>query len=269
MVKPVILVISDTHLSAGPPTGENALEDFTTDRAFAALLDDSAAESQARGADVELILNGDSFDLLQVPHVSVFDPARRYPPDRYRGTTEAESAQKIDLVIAGHPLFFDALRRFLHPGPPRRSVTLVKGNHDLNLFWPAIQARLKQTLDATGDRQPLLTFEPRWVRRGGLHVEHGNQYSEFVNRVPDMENPVDLQHPDRLTLPPGSWFVTDFVNDAERERYWVDGVKPVTALIFYALAYDFPFAARALALLLRRLRHKLQNVRLPRKPERP
>ena len=247
------IVVSDTHLSAGPPTGANPLEDFTSDRAFAALLGDAAAESQARGAEVELILNGDAFDFLQVPHLDTFDPARRYPPTLYHGTTEGESVQKIALVIAGHPLFFDALRRFLHPGPPRRSATFVSGNHDLNLYWPAVQARLRHALDAVGAREPLLTFEPHVARRDGLHVEHGNQYGEFVNRVPDMDNPVDPENPDRLVVPPGSWFVMDFFNDVERERYWVDGVKPVTALIFYALAYDFPFAARALALLLRRL----------------
>jgi hypothetical protein len=45
----------------------------------------------------------------------------------------------------------------------------------------------------------------------------------------------------------------DVFNEVERDRYWIDGVKPITALVWYALAYDFAFAARSIATLIRAL----------------
>jgi UDP-2,3-diacylglucosamine pyrophosphatase LpxH len=253
MSQPFKIVVSDFHLGGGPPSSVNPLEDFTTDLAFGELLDQVAAESQTSGADVELILNGDIFEMLQVPHVDGFDPTARYPASSYRDTSEPESRRKMDIIAHGHAGFFDALRRFLDPGPPRRTAVFLKGNHDLELYWPAVQQRIRAAVDAVGARAGLLHFEPLFISRDGIYVEHGNQYSEFVNQVPDMVRPVDPDDPERLTWPPGSRFVTDFFNEVERERYWVDGVKPITALIWYALAYDFVFAARALRVLLRAL----------------
>jgi len=40
-------------------------------------------------------------------------------------------------------------------------------------------------------------------------------------------------------------------NRVERQRYWIDGVKPMTSLIWYALAYDFDWAIWAIKELLR------------------
>jgi hypothetical protein len=52
----------------------------------------------------------------------------------------------------------------------------------------------------------------------------------------------------------------DVFNLVERERYWIDGVKPISALVWYALAFDFPFAARAIATLVRALPGILDEV---------
>jgi UDP-2,3-diacylglucosamine pyrophosphatase LpxH len=132
-------------------------------------------------------------------------------------------------------------------------VTFIKGNHDLNLHWPAVQEHLRRAIGATGANESLLHFEELCVNREGIYVEHGNQYAGFENRVDDMEAPCDPDRPDQLALPLGSWFVIDVFNQVEREKYWIDGVKPIVALVWYCLVYDFPFAARALATLIRAL----------------
>ena len=54
------IVMSDLHLSAGRVAEGNPLEDFGSDQEFAALLDELIAESESRGAEVELIFNGDT-----------------------------------------------------------------------------------------------------------------------------------------------------------------------------------------------------------------
>jgi UDP-2,3-diacylglucosamine pyrophosphatase LpxH len=247
------IVISDLHLSAGREAEGNPLEDFGSDQEFAAFVDEIAAESDRDGADVELIINGDAFEMLQVPHVEEFDPTKPYPPKQYHSSSEEDSALKMDIIVKGHQPFFHALGQFIQPGPPRRTFTFIKGNHDLNLHWPAVQDRIRQALGATGPKSELLTFEERRVSREGIYVEHGNQYAEALDRIKDMEEPHDHDKPGQLAIPPGSWFVMDVFNKVEREKYWIDGVKPITALVWYALAYDFAFAARAIATLVRAL----------------
>lgn len=254
------IVISDLHLGAGYAAQGNLLEDFSIDQEFATLLDGLAADSDRDGAEVELLVNGDAFEMLQVPNRDTFDPGVAYPAKDYHSSSEPDSARKMVLIVAGHRPFFEALARFLQVGPPRRTATFIKGNHDVNLHWLAVQRIIRDAVGATGDRSLLLTFEERRVSREGIYVEHGNQYAELVDRLDDMEEPHDHDTPGQLALPPGSWFVMDVFNEVERERYWVDGVKPITALMWYALAYDFAFAARAIATLIRALPGLLDEI---------
>jgi UDP-2,3-diacylglucosamine pyrophosphatase LpxH len=247
------IVVSDLHLSAGREQEGNSLEDFSSDEEFAALLDQVAAESDRDGNEVELILNGDAFEMLQVPHVRHFDPSMVYPSEQYHSSSEEDSVLKMNIIIEGHQAFFQALGRFLRIGPPRRYATFIKGNHDLNLHWKGVQDRIRQEVAATGGRESLLTFEERRISREGIYVEHGNQYAAAVDRVKDMEEPRDPEEPDQLAIPIGSWFVMNVFNKVEREKYWIDGIKPITALVWYALAYDFAFAAKAIATLTRAL----------------
>ena len=253
------IVVSDLHLSAGCVAQGNLLEDFGSDREFAGLLDQICTESDRDGTDVELIVNGDAFEMLQVPHLDTFDPTAVYEPETYHSSSEEDSVRKMKIISDGHPAFFQALRHFLQVGPPRRTVTFVKGNHDLNLHWTGVQDHIRQAVAATGPKAPLLTFEERRISREGIYVEHGNQYAEAVDRIQDMEEPHDHDKPGQLAIPLGSWFVMDVFNQVEWERYWIDGVKPITALVLYALAYDFKFAARAIAILLRALPGVIQE----------
>jgi hypothetical protein len=128
-------------------------------------------------------------------------------------------------------------------------VTFIKGNHDLNLHWSGVQAVIRDALGARSGRRSLVSFVERSICREGIYVEHGNQYAEAVDRVEDMEEPHDHDDPLQLAIPLGSWFVMDVFNKVEREKYWIDGVKPITALVWYALAFDFGFALRAIARL--------------------
>jgi len=244
------IIVSDLHIGAGFAP-DNPLEDFGSDDEFAGFLGAIVAESDERAMDVELIANGDLVEFLQVPAVDTFDPRAAYPPEAYRSSSEEASAKKMALVIEGHPTLFAALRDFIHPVHPRRNITILKGNHDVNLHWVAVQTCLREALGATGDRQGLLAFEERRVAREGIYVEHGNQYAEKVNRFDDFEEPHDPEHTGELAIPPGSDFVIDFFNDVEHEKWWVDSVKPITALIWYGFAIDFAFAARALVNFLR------------------
>jgi UDP-2,3-diacylglucosamine pyrophosphatase LpxH len=249
----VKIIVSDLHLGAGSfdlDTG-NVLEDFIVDETFARFLHEMKEESETHGMDFELIINGDVLEFLQAPALDQFEPRRAYPPENYRSSSEEDSARKVDLIIKGHPMFFAALREFIKPANPQRKVTILKGNHDVELYWPAVKERIKQAVYATGERAKFLVFEEVCISREGIYVEHGNQYAEKVNRVDNFEKPLDPEHEGQLTIPAGSQFVIEFFNQVEWEKWWVDSVKPMTALIWYALALDFPFAAKTLVAFLK------------------
>jgi len=250
----VKIIVSDLHLGAGSFDLDqgNVLEDFIVDEAFAHFLREMEEESEIKGTDWELIINGDMLEFLQVPATEPFDPQKAYPPEDYRSSAEEDSAKKTDLIIKGHPMFFAALREFIKPANPQRKVTIVKGNHDVELYWPTVKERIRQAVYATGEeRAKLLIFEEVCILREGIYVEHGNQYAEKVNRVDNLEEPLDPEREGQLAVPVGSRFVIEFSNQVEWERWWVDSVKPMTALIWYALAVDFPFAVKTLVAFLR------------------
>jgi UDP-2,3-diacylglucosamine pyrophosphatase LpxH len=254
MANKVKIIVSDLHLGVGffDLDKGNVLEDFIVDSTFARFLHDMKEESEIEGTDFELIIGGDMIEFLQAPAVDQFEPRRAYSLENYRSSLEEDSARKIDLIIRGHPMFFVALREFIKPANPQRKVTIIKGNHDVELYWPAVKERIRQAVYATGEeRAKLLAFEEVCVNREGIYVEHGNQYAEKVNRVDNFEEPLDPEREGQLAIPAGSQFVIEFFNQVEWEKWWVDSVKPITALIWYALALDFPFAVKTLVAFLK------------------
>jgi len=248
------IVMSDLHLGAGSYDGRNRLEDFDQDDHFAALLGRLAEESDATGQGMELVFAGDAFDLLQVPALppDEYMPDATHPTSVYLASSSEASRLKMALVIAGHPTWFSALSRFISDGQPVRRVTFIKGNHDVNLHWAGAQDAIRQALDATaGRRAACVRFLERRLLRDGVYIEHGNQYLERVNCFPDFVEPHDPDNPEELYLPAGSRFVCRFFNRLERQHYWLDGVKPLTALIWYLFALDFRLAINALGALVR------------------
>jgi hypothetical protein len=108
-------------------------------------------------------------------------------------------------------------------------------------------------MEAIGGWHSLVAFVERRINREGIYVEHGNQYAEALDRIDDMEEPHDHDKLGQLAIPLGSWFVMNVFNKVEREKYWIDGIKPITAMVFYGLAYEPVFALRSLATLIRAL----------------
>ena len=246
------IIVGDFHLGAGSsPADDNPLEDFVADEAFARFLETIRAESDRDTREVELIINGDFFEFLQVPATEEFDPRRVYPVEAYQDSSQAASIKRLDLITAGHPVVFDALADFIQVEFPQRRVTLIKGNHDVNLFWPRVKQRVREVLGATGRRASMLLFAEQYVSREAIYVEHGHQYAEQLNRWDNFDEPRDRRNPGQLFYPPGSRFVIDFLNLVEREYTWADSVKPLTALGWYSLQWDFSFAARMLLALAR------------------
>ena len=249
--KAVKLVISDTHIGAGGRELDNNLEDFISDVEFGRWIHALVRESNRDNVDMELIINGDWLEFLQIPAVDKFEPYRLYEVGDYAGYSEKEALQRLEIVQRWHPSIFLGLSDFLSQGPPHRTITILFGNHDPEVTHPAVQTRLRQLINATGEDANLVSIGARRDFKDGVYIEHGNAYVEEVNQFTDPDNPVDPHNPSQVERPPGSHFVTHFFNQLEWERPWIDGVHPLTSLLFYALAFEPSFALDILGALLK------------------
>ena len=246
----VKIIISDTHIGAGGAEVGNRLEDFTSDRVFFQWVQGLIQESETQGLEMTLIINGDWIEFLQVPEVDAFEPTRRYATEAYTNLREEAAIQRLEVVHAGHPLVFQALEDFLSLGPPRRDLVILFGNHDPEVIYPGVQARLLELLEVRGRKQKLVRMGERRYFQDGVWVEHGNAYTEPVNMFTQPDAPWDPEKPGVIERPSGSYVVTDFYNQVEWQRPWIDGVHPMSALVFYSLAYDPLFAVQFMKTLL-------------------
>ncbi len=245
-------ILSDLHLGAGQADqGPNYLEDFVNDEQFVQFLQQILHESERDQREIELIINGDFFEFLQVPATDRYNPETIYPGEAYLDSSEEASVKRLNIILEGHPRLFDALSDFMHVGVPQRRITVIKGNHDVNLYWPRAKNRLREALGASGTRSSLLLFAEEFVSREKIYVAHGHQYTEKMNSFHDHLDPRLPNDPTKLYYPPGSHFVVNFFNEIERERWYVDKVKPLTVLIWIALRWDFDFAAKMLVSFIR------------------
>ncbi len=241
------IVLSDLHIGAGYPA--NQLEDFRANESFVEFLHQIARESERDKRETELIINGDFFEFLQVPAVDNFNPAILYPPETYLDSSQDASIKRLNIIAEGHTDIFNALSDFMHVETAQRSITIIKGNHDVNLFWPGVKSRLREILGASGRRASLLRFADEFVSREKIYVEHGHQHAERMNGSYDSFDPRSPDDHNQLFYPVGSQFVINFFNQIEADRWFVDHIKPIPTLIWYALRWDFDLASRALVSL--------------------
>lgn len=201
-----LIILSDLHLSSGPYLASglpDPLEQFADDQAFAHfleyLIDQHSQENQAG----RLLFLGDFLDFL---HARVKSPQKKDVLDI--DSSEATAHQKLEMIFAGHPVFFEALGHLAATG---FQIDLVPGNHDIDLMRPAIQSHFIDLLCKVG-RQANIASNVHffsWIYKipGLLYAEHGNQYHD-LNSFPTLLSPYHHSYPDALELPLGSYFDT-------------------------------------------------------------
>lgn len=141
--------------------------------------------------------------------------------------TPERSADRMESIYRGHPLFFRALAWFVGRG---HRVVFLRGNHDLELFWPLVQARIREYITreypaafGLDDGTPLpeglldrIRFRPGWFyyRPGIFYAEHGSQY-EPLNGCANPIRPLLPNDEGYLNPPVGSLGVICFHNHLE------------------------------------------------------
>jgi len=216
------VVVSDFHLGKGRyfvDGTQNILEDFIYDREFAEFLNYYRSGSFA-DAEVELILNGDILNLLQIDTWGVHTHM----------ITERSVIRAVHKIVAGHPEFFQALKRFA--ATPHHTISYIVGNHDVGMLWPGPR---KVFSEAVGGP---VQFHDVFYQFDGIYVEHGQQYERFAQI--DMERPFitrGLPEP-VLNLPWGSLFVAVLLPKIKQSRPHVDKVRPPSTFFRWVLIHD-------------------------------
>src|SRR5947209_7621517 len=133
----ILLIISDLHLADGHGIldGSAALQQA----AFEGLTATASTVGPLRHADdVELIINGDCFDFLYTA-----------PYDTHGNTDVPTAVEKLKKIIAAHDPFFQTLRHFIDT--PGRHVTLITGNHDIELRFEEVREGIRQAIGIAQD----------------------------------------------------------------------------------------------------------------------
>lgn len=254
VMKRFVYVVSDLHLGPGDDaqTGQrDPLEDFEGDAAFCAFLDHVGGGAAA----VELVIAG---DFLEYPQ-TLAELGLRSPADNL-GTTEEESLERTRVILgqrpaiaSGHPEIFAALRRFMVNG---NSITILAGNHDIDMLWPRVWAEIFDTIYPPGAAGFLQRRHFSYLigdDLGAAYIEHGHEH-DAANRFGDqMSQPFDYDAlgVNRLKRCWGTLFVDKVYNELERERWFIDNVKPILRVVKLGLRNDFHFTTTAIGLVVR------------------
>lgn len=170
-----LFVISDLHLGGMPDevdahgvitrVGSRICRSARHIRNFIDWVRQTATES------TELVINGDIVDFLAVDSP---EDGRAWIDD------ETEVIRRLDLIVARSregkergP--FDALRSFTEAG---HHLTLLLGNHDVELALPHVCRHLEQIIEAAPGKLRFIRDGQAYVR-GKMLIEHGNRYDNW------------------------------------------------------------------------------------------
>ncbi len=231
------IIVSDFHLSDGAREGElNPWENFNHDDKFAELLRYYSTDYY-EDEEVELIINGDFFDLLQV----------RYDGGFPVEVTERVAVTKLKACLEGHSAVVRGLRAFVDT--PHKRITVLPGNHDMELIFPACQRAFCAAVCGSpeDDRVQFIT-ERSYYEFDGVQVHHGMQF-EAMNRYPWDQILVTRGRKEPVIFQPfGSLFLLRVLNVLKEKRPYIDRVQPFKMYFLGACLFDTGIAFRLFVL---------------------
>jgi len=172
------------------------------------------------------------------------------------GTEDYKTIFKLIIIKKGHPEFFEALGRWLEHG---NNIIVVKGNHDLELYWPAVRNYLRLIIaEEIINRSPQndlkdvltelvlrnITFIDDSVEiDDDFYVEHGHRYDKFCTIL---NNAVLKKNKDQLNIPFGSFFNRYLLNRVELFYPFLDNVRPTANVLPILMRENFPLGLKVL-----------------------
>jgi hypothetical protein len=165
------VVVSDLHMGAGRDSTGAWLpsKDFRWSTEFGAFL-----ESIGRSGATDLILNGDTFELLR----SAIGPCSY--ADESLGCSEPDALERLNRVLAAHRTEIEAIGRFARQAT--NHVVFVPGDQDASLVFQSVARRLVAAVGAPSGRVDVVAAGYWRSADGRVYAEHGQQigYSASV-----------------------------------------------------------------------------------------
>jgi UDP-2,3-diacylglucosamine pyrophosphatase LpxH len=210
MPQPLTVVISDLHFGLGrEASGWSPLEDFRWRSDFKPFL----SALNAGGAGVTLVLAGDTFELWESEKADC-----TYRSDDW-SCTEAEAVARLDRVLGNHRDEMGDLRAFA--SQPGHRLVIVPGNHDAALLFDQVRRRVEREIGGATE----VRRDGMWQSTdGAVHVEHGHQIGEDLNRFVDWPRPFVGGEPPHIRRTWGEQFVNRFFTPFERKYPLVDNI---------------------------------------------
>ena len=211
-----LLAISDIHLGADLRKGSR--RDWNKPRPTDAPLTEFFrwhAEHRTNHKPWRLLLNGDIVDFVAITATPSPEEPVSFavsPEEREYGLASEESkcVWKLQKTAQRHPGVFDALGRFLQKG---NSLHIIRGNHDTEWRFPAVQAELRNILAALSGvsrrRLERLVVFHDWfyLEPGFFYAEHGNAHDHY-----SVQSDFFDEHRGSVELPLSSKVLRYFVN---------------------------------------------------------
>jgi len=189
-------------------------------------------------------------------------------------TDDFKTIYKLIKIKRGHPDFFMALSTWMERG---NKIIIVKGNHDLELYWPAVRNYLRMIIAEgiikisskniedvlKGNILPNITFIDDSVEIDkDFYVEHGHRYDKFCMVL---DEPVIKNNPTQINIPFGSFFNRYLLNRVELFFPFLDNVRPSGNVLPILMRENFALGIKVLfqhiPLLIRILLTNFRYVR--------
>lgn len=224
-MKRSLYVISDLHIGGKigfqmcSPSGRTKLAKFIQ----------FVAKQKSPDLDVHLVLNGDIVDFLAEEEFSSF-------------SNDNDAARiKLEKIISTSREVWNSLRDYVSSGA---RLTLMLGNHDLELCLPSARKLLMETIGA--GRVEFL-YDNQALVEGDVLIEHGNRYDKWNVVSHDALRAIRAamtrgENPIKYLGPPGSQLVKSVINPIKRSFAFIDLLKPESSGMLPILAVLDPAA---------------------------
>ena len=234
-----LIVISDLHLGGKAPYMMSHAEELAK---FIGGLSTRLSSDQ----QLELVINGDFIDFLAL------EPWESWP-----STPDAAAAKLAHVCDSYFDTVFNALSHHLASG---HRLTILLGNHDIELALPTVQTALLRRLGVQWPDFVRFVDDGSAWQVGGVLIEHGNRYDPANRndwerlRAARSQNSRGEAIANLVRVSPGSKIVTHVLNPLKTDYPFLDLVQPqgeLLALLLLALEPSLALSFRKLAQALR------------------